>query len=265
MSTTPTPPPAGWYPSPDGSATLHWWDGEQWTAHQRPLTIATGIAQPVAPAPSPRDLTRFGHLAASPQILLVVGGLISAVSIGVELFGVAAITTFIDTDYESLDQLSAYDTLTSISSILAAAATIGTAVLWVIWQYRAAELVSGRTRRTPGWHVGSWFVPIVSFWFPYQNISDLWRASHRSVPSWQLPWWLLWLSGGILTQVATRIYLAAEDLSVLRSSMWLSAMADLLLLAAAPLGVLVIRGITAAIICELQTPTATAIPPTETS
>ena len=29
----PQPPPAGWYPDPEGSE-LRWWDGERWTQHQ---------------------------------------------------------------------------------------------------------------------------------------------------------------------------------------------------------------------------------------
>jgi len=27
------PPPAAWYPDPQGEARLRWWDGERWTGH----------------------------------------------------------------------------------------------------------------------------------------------------------------------------------------------------------------------------------------
>ncbi|MFV0634009.1 DUF2510 domain-containing protein [Demequina sp.] len=52
MSATPgvpapaTPPPAGWYPQPDGSQ--RYWDGQAWTDH-----VAPGSA-PVAPPARPR-------------------------------------------------------------------------------------------------------------------------------------------------------------------------------------------------------------------
>ncbi len=34
---------AGWYPDPDGAATLRWWDGQVWTENRQPcVTIACG-------------------------------------------------------------------------------------------------------------------------------------------------------------------------------------------------------------------------------
>jgi len=29
-------PPAAWYPDPDGSAQLRWWDGKGWSSHYKP-------------------------------------------------------------------------------------------------------------------------------------------------------------------------------------------------------------------------------------
>jgi hypothetical protein len=52
---------------------------------------------------------------------------------------------------------------------------IAAIVIACIWQHRAATV--GRAmgypaKHTPGWGVGSWFVPIVDFWMPYQAIRD---------------------------------------------------------------------------------------------
>jgi Domain of unknown function (DUF4328)/Protein of unknown function (DUF2510) len=48
-------------------------------------------------------------------------------------------------------------------------------VLFLIWQYRAAQ--TARTmalpaRRSPTLGIISWFIPVVNFWFPYQSIRD---------------------------------------------------------------------------------------------
>jgi hypothetical protein len=44
-----------------------------------------------------------------------------------------------------------------------------------IWQYRAASAARALhwpAKRSPGWGVAFWFIPIVNFWMPYQAIRD---------------------------------------------------------------------------------------------
>ncbi len=87
-------------------------------------------------------------------------------------------------------------------------------------------------------------MPIISAWFPYQNISDLWRAVGRSRPGWQIVWWLCWLLSNSMIQVSTRLYLSAETLEQFQIAMSVSIAGEVLLLAAAALASLVVRGIT---------------------
>lgn len=44
-------PPPGWYPDPDDSAKLAWWNGEGW-AEGAPKMLATASAAPAAPVAS---------------------------------------------------------------------------------------------------------------------------------------------------------------------------------------------------------------------
>jgi hypothetical protein len=37
---------------------------------------------------------------------------------------------------------------------------------------KTAQLLSLPAKRTPGLGVGSWFIPVVNFWFPYQSVRD---------------------------------------------------------------------------------------------
>ena len=236
MTNTPTPPPAGWYPAPDGSSATWWWDGARWTQPHR------------QPGQQPATTNAIAKLATATQVLLIVCGVMSVATIGIETFGISAVTGYLNGDNSAIDMISMYDQSTVVVTILASVSLVATGVLWVIWQYRAAKQVTGRTRRSAGWHAGSWFVPIISLWFPYQNISDLWRAVGRTRPSWQIIWWLLWVVSNVFIQLSSRIYTTAEDLEQFRVAMWMSIAGEILLLAAAPLAWLIIRGITQGIL-----------------
>lgn len=236
MTDSPTLPPAGWYPAPDGSAATWWWDGGQWIHPSQSFA-----PQPVAPG-------GIATLATAAQVLLVVSGALSLVTVGIELLGIGASTAFLDGRTRAVDVLDIYDAISPVVAVLWTLAFLAAGVLWVVWQYRVAKQVEGRTRRSPAWHAGSWFVPIISVWFPYQNISDLWRAVGRTRPSWLIVWWLLWLASGAVGQVAGRSFLGAVDLEQYRTAMWLSLVGELLSVAAVPLAFLVVRGITQGIL-----------------
>ena len=48
MTMQPVPP--GWYPESQGSATLRWWDGSQWTSYTQPVPQVPAPPQPATPA-----------------------------------------------------------------------------------------------------------------------------------------------------------------------------------------------------------------------
>jgi len=74
-------------------------------------------------------------------------------------------------------------------------------IVFLVWLWRAradAELLGYRQRRAQGWAFWGWIVPIVSIWFPFQIMRDIWRASQadrRAGPrAWVVPaWWAAWL------------------------------------------------------------------------
>jgi hypothetical protein len=81
----------------------------------------------------------------------------------------------------------------------------GLGILFVMWFRRArinAERHGYRQRHARGWTFWGWIVPIVSLWFPFQIMGDIWRAG---LPPWQrrktawLPalWWTCWLLSGL--------------------------------------------------------------------
>jgi hypothetical protein len=76
-----------------------------------------------------------------------------------------------------------------LAGVAAVAATIGQ----MIWIYRAVSsgrLLGLRTRRSPGLACAGWIIPVVNYWWPYQDVRALFPDTHR--PTRQLRcWWTL--------------------------------------------------------------------------
>jgi len=90
------------------------------------------------------------------------------------------------------------------STPLIALLTIAAIVVACMWQHRAA--VAARAlglpaTHSPGWGVGSWFVPVVNLWMPYQAIRDCLPPDdpHRPLV---LRWWLVLTATWLLTGTA---------------------------------------------------------------
>lgn len=85
-------------------------------------------------------------------------------------------------------------------------------VMLMIWFYRAnknARAISNGLETTPGWAVGFFFVPVLSWFRPYLTMSEIWRSA-QSPLSWKSLddpiilriWWGCWLAGAIGGMVA---------------------------------------------------------------
>lgn len=130
---------------------------------------------------------------------------------------------------------------------------IAAGVVFLVWLWRAREnaetLSPMRHRRARGWVIGGWFCPVVNLWFPFQVVSDIWRASRpdpKSGVSLLRWWWALLLFSWLLDRFATRMILR-EDATVeaLARASGLSAFAALLSLGAGIMIIIAIRRINA--------------------
>jgi preprotein translocase subunit SecG len=99
------------------------------------------------------------------------------------------------------------DRAASTVSNVATACFLLTAVVYLVWFYRARTNVEHYDpqfqRRSVGWALGGW-LPIVSFWVPYQVTTDILLDSRQSLRAradvWRRPfgvvqaWWAAWLA-----------------------------------------------------------------------
>jgi hypothetical protein len=123
---------------------------------------------------------------------------------------------------------------------------IATAVAFGMWTYRAygnLPALGGRQlRMTPGWAVGSYFIPILNLFRPYQAVVEVWKVSDpavgvttqhsrslaRATPLLGL-WWTLWLISGIYGRLTFRASLAENPtVDDLVTGTWLSLFGNVL-------------------------------------
>lgn len=175
-------PPPGWYPDPAGGPGGRWWNGLQWTSD----TVPTVPRFPSAAAKDIDDERRgavWAHRAfwtigagAVAEAIITVAYASSLHHYWVSLRGyLDAISAGRQPPAPSLP--AGYESLAGIIGLL----NIGALIVVAVWQYRAATVARNLgwpAKRSPGWGVAGWFVPVINFWFPYQALRDCLPPGH---------------------------------------------------------------------------------------
>ncbi len=186
-------PPPGWYPDPTGAKAWRWWDGQGWTGYASdPSAPRTpGYAGPEADAlttsgglyPGTSVHDRFAaEVNAGPWARLALVTYLAALAVGLlvawaesshvrELFHEIHVQLQTGVAQNSLAQQSDVNGYTFVNLVVLAPFYI----LFLRWQFQAAKTARGlfiHAKRSAGLGVGSWFIPVVNFWFPYQSIRD---------------------------------------------------------------------------------------------
>jgi hypothetical protein len=126
------------------------------------------------------------------------------------------------------------DSVAGMSSIALLAATLITMVLvsrWIMRVNANAHSFSDSMSITPGWNVGWFFVPIATFWKPFQGLRETWQASTDPhdplsvpVPAVMRWWWGLWLVTSILGNISFRLSLGATTADTLIAASWIEVL-----------------------------------------
>jgi len=169
---------------------MRFWDGTVWT----PQTFV--VEKPARPVGY-----RFAMLGQGIRAGLILSLLIGLGEIALYIWG---LTMFDDAIAAGdIDRLSTFDDLNSALSISEVVVFLVTGIVWVIWQYQlAASAAAGVLDRNPGWHLGSWFIPLANLVMPFQNVRDLWRnftdRPGSALVGW---WWAATLLSGLVLRV----------------------------------------------------------------
>ena len=237
--------PPGWYAVP-GGRTL-WWDGAAWHDGQ-PLTM-----------PAPYQPLRT--LALVTKVLLVVGMVVSAVAIAVDLRRRALVGRYasdldIGLSTSGAAALRDADRLAEALALVTVGVFLLTVVAFLLWRHRVQTnlvgplLVRG-VEGTPGWAVGWWFVPFANLVKPKQLMDEAWMASDPDAPAHSVAWrgdapallswwWAAWISSWLVA----RIQLSGTP-ELFRAQMAVGSVAKVLSIVAAVLLIRVIDGLSA--------------------
>jgi hypothetical protein len=191
---------------------------------------------------------------------LVAVGVALLVSAGVDWLEIGLMNRVANGGYVTIGDLHASDTRQSVVSIAYLIALIGAAVFFIRWFHAAyanlAVLGHEDLRFSPGWAIGSWFVPFLNLRRPKQIANDIWSGSEPEAPSigalgWKdvaAPqllgwWWAAWLGSSFLSNVAARAgsHTTAADI---RNADWLDLAASVIGIIGVVLAIVIVRRVT---------------------
>ena len=174
------------------------------------------------PSPYPAPATTFtsAHVRARiVKILLIVGAVLSVISFFAESLSLAFPPLGDEQELGDNPIGAAIMLLIFLLAVLEILIYLVTAIFFCVWLYRAAaNLVAfnpwNRSEYSPGWAVGSFFVPFVNLVVPYRAVREVWQKSgtpdellhaEPGPPATFPLWWMFWLLASVGGRIAMRV------------------------------------------------------------
>ncbi|WP_260614318.1 DUF4328 domain-containing protein [Streptomyces sp. WAC02707] len=214
------------------------------------------VPYPAVPGPVLRSPIGLAHaVTALLAVVIVADLLIIAASLNMRsLLDDVATGGVVDFDG---GEASRADQAMAGAALLYGAALLATAVVFVIWFHRVrhnAEVFAPEIqRRTPGWAIACWFIPIANLWIPRGIAADVLRAGdrwpHSAAPRHRgllNAWWGAWVWATVFDRYASRTYDDAQDVDAIHDAAGLVMAGAGFDILAAVLAILFVRRLTAA-------------------
>ena len=153
------------------------------------------------------------------KILLVVGAIVTAVSLVTEALSLAVPRLTEDQELGDNPMGAALAILILLLAVLELLIYVTTVVFFCVWLYRAYDNLRAfnawsRLDASPGWAVGSFFVPFANLIIPYRAVKEAWQKSgppseallsQPAAPAYFPVWWTFWLLAGFAGNISIRL------------------------------------------------------------
>lgn len=195
------------------------------------------------PSPYPTPYNSAHGRARIVKILLAVGAIATATSLLVEALSLAFPPPTEGQDLGDNPMGAVVALMTLLVAVLEFFIYLATVVFFLMWLYRAYSNLKvfnswNRPTYSPGFAVGSFFIPFANLVIPYRIVKEVWQKSgmpneaylaETNPPATFATWWFFWilagfannislrlsLNDGIETNTATMISIVASALSIL--------------------------------------------------
>ena len=162
----------------------------------------------------------------------------------------------VQNDQENIDMslIETSDMLRSIITVSNLLLIILSIVFFIMWfrraYYNLHQLPWNNARHTEGWAAGSWFVPILNLWWPYQIMMDIWNGTQNTlrerlgdprpaaIVGW---WWTLHLITSFYDNIAARIGWDSDDVGSLITSTKMDIIGEVLSIPAILITIIMIQ------------------------
>ena len=171
------------------------------------------------PSPYPAPFNSAHVRARIVKILLFAGAVLTCVSLFAEVLSLGFPLLGDEQDVGDNPIGAALLLLIFLLAVLELLIYVSTVIFFCVWLYRAADnLVAfnpwNRTDYSPGWAVGSFFIPFVNLVVPYRAVREVWQKSatpddlllSTPGPPATFPiWWLFWLLASFAGNISMRV------------------------------------------------------------
>jgi len=189
-------------------------------------------------------------------ILLIAGAVISLLTIPSHVLDMYVPP--INEDQELSDNPMGFLALalTGVLGLATIAVYIATVIVFLMWLHRVAKNVAAfgePLQHSPGWAVGSFFVPIMNLFVPYQAVRDVWKKSDPDAidsrfytvaePGFFAAWWGFWIASNITSNIYFRLSMMDTVPVSVGALGFVGIISEILSIAAAGFAVQVVKAI----------------------